>query len=42
MFARTAEAGLSAFGVGPRVLETSLNRIPLHDYTAPFEDLKTN
>ena len=30
--------------LGPRVLEPSLNRIPLHYDTAPFEDirLKTN
>jgi peptide/nickel transport system substrate-binding protein len=27
-------------GVGPRVAESSLNRIPLHYYTAPFEDLR--
>jgi peptide/nickel transport system substrate-binding protein len=27
-------------GVGPRVAEPSLNRIPLHYYTAPFEDLR--
>lgn len=27
-------------GVGPRVAEPSLNRIPLHYYTSPFEDLK--
>ena len=27
-------------GVGPRVAESSLGRIPLHYYTAPFEDLR--
>jgi len=27
-------------GVGPRVAEPSLNRIPLHYYTAPFEDIR--
>jgi peptide/nickel transport system substrate-binding protein len=27
-------------GVGPRVAESSLNRIPLHYYTAPFEDVR--
>jgi peptide/nickel transport system substrate-binding protein len=27
-------------GVGPRVQEPSLNRIPLHYYTAPFEDVR--
>jgi hypothetical protein len=27
-------------GVGPRVAEPTLNRIPLHYYTAPFEDLR--
>jgi len=27
-------------GVGPRVQESSLNRIPLHYYTAPFEDVR--
>jgi peptide/nickel transport system substrate-binding protein len=27
-------------GVGPRVAEPSLNRIPLHYYTAPFEDVR--
>jgi peptide/nickel transport system substrate-binding protein len=27
-------------GVGPRVAEPSLGRIPLHYYTAPFEDMK--
>ena len=27
-------------GVGPRVLEPSLGRIPLHYYTAPFEDIR--
>ena len=27
-------------GVGPRVAEPSLGRIPLHYYTAPFEDLR--
>ena len=27
-------------GVGPRVQEPSLGRIPLHDYTASFEDLR--
>jgi peptide/nickel transport system substrate-binding protein len=27
-------------GVGPRVLESSLGKIPLHYYTAPFEDLR--
>jgi peptide/nickel transport system substrate-binding protein len=27
-------------GVGPRVAESSLGRIPLHYYTAPFEDVR--
>ncbi|HWM79553.1 MAG TPA: hypothetical protein VNS56_18375 [Methylomirabilota bacterium] len=27
-------------GVGPRVQESSLGRIPLHYYTAPFEDMR--
>jgi peptide/nickel transport system substrate-binding protein len=27
-------------GVGPRVAEPTLSRIPLHYYTAPFEDLR--
>src|SRR5262249_34536891 len=27
-------------GVGPRVQESSLGRIPLHYYTAPFEDIR--
>jgi peptide/nickel transport system substrate-binding protein len=27
-------------GVGPRVAESSLGRIPLHYYTAPFEDIR--
>jgi peptide/nickel transport system substrate-binding protein len=27
-------------GVGPRVQESSLGRIPLHYYTAPFEDVR--
>jgi hypothetical protein len=27
-------------GVGPRVQEPSLGRIPLHYYTAPFEDIR--
>jgi peptide/nickel transport system substrate-binding protein len=27
-------------GVGPRVAEPSLNRIPLHYYSSPFEDLR--
>jgi peptide/nickel transport system substrate-binding protein len=27
-------------GVGPRVLEPTLGRIPLHYYTAPFEELR--
>jgi peptide/nickel transport system substrate-binding protein len=27
-------------GVGPRVAESNLGRIPLHYYTAPFEDLR--
>ena len=27
-------------GVGPRVAESSLGRIPLHYYTAPFEDMR--
>jgi peptide/nickel transport system substrate-binding protein len=27
-------------GVGPRVAEPSLGRIPLHYYTAPFEDMR--
>ena len=27
-------------GVGPRVEESSLGRIPLHYYTAPFEDMR--
>jgi hypothetical protein len=26
-------------GVGPRVAESSLGKIPLHYYTAPFEDV---
>jgi peptide/nickel transport system substrate-binding protein len=27
-------------GVGPRVAEPSLGRIPMHYYTAPFEDVR--
>jgi peptide/nickel transport system substrate-binding protein len=27
-------------GVGPRVQESSLGKIPLHYYTAPFEDVR--
>ena len=27
-------------GVGPRVQESSLGRIPLHYYTAPFKDIR--
>jgi peptide/nickel transport system substrate-binding protein len=27
-------------GVGARVAESSLGRIPLHYYTAPFEDIR--
>jgi hypothetical protein len=27
-------------GVGPRVAEPTLGRIPMHYYTAPFEDLR--
>jgi peptide/nickel transport system substrate-binding protein len=27
-------------GVGPRVQESSLGRISLHYYTAPFEDIR--
>ncbi len=27
-------------GVGPRVQESSLGKIPLHYYTAPFDDIR--